>query len=141
MRTGSRRTRVEGTEAAPARSVSPKPDSGHASRTAKVSMVYAWALAFAPLIWSLLDALEPRIPDSAGNLSDLPAVVAVALNVGLAWLDRARLSRAGIHVPDWLVVLVPLYVVARTKRAETTAAVPVVWFISLLVALVVVNTT
>lgn len=117
---------------------SPKPTYGRITAL-RPPMGYAWLLALAPLLWAVLHILEPSVPDAAGNLSDLPAVLAVGANVALAFLDRNRLERAGVVVSPWLAPLVPVYVVVRTVKARSSPAMPLVWYLSLLLAVLLMT--
>jgi hypothetical protein len=113
----------------------PPPSAGygfsgaHLAPTPKADPTFAWTLAFAPLLFVLVPLVFRTISDSNSLF------IAVAVNVGLCVADRASLKKAGLYVDSGWVLLVPGYLIVRTKRAESTPAIPVVWFVSFLVSL------
>ena len=101
---------------------------------ARVDPTYAWALAATPLVAALLPLAFPTISDTAALW------VAVAINSVLVVADLNRLKAVGIEINALLALLVvPLYLVLRTKRANSTPAIPVVWVAAFLVALALPN--
>lgn len=92
---------------------------------------YAWAIAFTPMLWLLSDlfllTLDTSLIDSA-----LPLLVGVIINTTLGALDSRILRRHGIEVgAGWAFLFLPLYLLIRTKRAKSTPALPIVWFVML----------
>jgi len=55
----------------------------------------------------------------------------------LANLDRSRLISRGISVSGWwILLLVPGYLIERTRRAGSTAAIPLTWFATFFLSIV-----
>jgi hypothetical protein len=97
---------------------------------------YAWALALTPVAWLLVDVAMlllgiDGVAVTASNAAFL------GLNLALAKGDSAALEASGVRVSAWWgFFLVPVYLILRTVRARSTAAVPILWFV--LVAVYVV---
>jgi hypothetical protein len=102
------------------------------------SMTYAWLLAVTPVMFLLTDLTFLRL--FAGDSVLSSSAVSMGLLVGLVLADSSKLQRAGVRVsPWWGVLLLPVYLILRTKRAGSTVAVPVVWF-ALMVGYVLAST-
>lgn len=92
-----------------------------------VDNTLAWTLAFAPLIFVLLDGilLAAGIGEAFAAVS---VVVAVLFNIILSWADARRVRAAGFDVSAALAVfLVPVYLFRRANRTGQKLAIPVVW--------------
>lgn len=96
---------------------------------------FVWVLAFAPLLYLLVDvALGGTLPESAAAWG---LVIAVVLNSALVILDYQRLPEAA-RPSMWLgLFLVPIYLFQRSSRLRQTMAIPVVWSVAFVVALVI----
>jgi hypothetical protein len=91
----------------------------------RVDPTYAWTIALLPLVWIPLAYLAPAAASSWGVFG------VWAATAGLAGLDSRRLREQGVMVSAWSVLLlIPVYLILRTKRAGSTPAIPVVWFAS-----------
>jgi hypothetical protein len=113
---------------APSQPPTPPPPSGGvtAAPPAKPGMPFAWALACTPIIWLLLDVVILQFGGSFD--SPLSTLAALAVNTVLVVLDSRALSKAGVRLsPWWGILLLPVYLVLRTKRAHSTIAVPLLW--------------
>lgn len=108
-----------------------QPGSGTASTPTSVDTVrpdstYAWAIALLPLALVAIQYLAPSVGASTGLI-----VAAFVATVVLCFLDMQRLKHSGVEAPpDIAVLLVPLYLIARTVRAKSTPAIPLVWFVA-----------
>jgi hypothetical protein len=108
-------------------------DLTHSSRTAParpMSRVPATALflALLPVTWVAFDVLALELfgaSDSAmGSL-----LFAMLTNWAVVGADSAALRRAGVQVSAWWgVLLLPVYVILRTRRASSSPIVPAVFF-------------
>lgn len=90
------------------------------------SMTFYWPLVLAPVWWLMLDVAAYRWVGSEYW------VVADAVTVGimtlLVLMDSSALAKAGVRVSAWWgILLFPLYLVVRTKRAQSTWALPITW--------------
>jgi hypothetical protein len=89
-------------------------------------MTFAWLLAATPVMFLLSDLVFMRLIEGAYVL--VSSVVSLVVIVGLVIADSTALQRAGVKVSTWWgILLLPVYLILRTKRARSTVAVPVVW--------------
>ncbi|GAB3935687.1 hypothetical protein ACFVWG_13715 [Kribbella sp. NPDC058245] len=100
---------------APARRTTPAP-------------VTALFLALLPVTWVAFDVLALELfgaSDSAmGSL-----LFATLLSWAVVGADSAALRRAGVQVSAWWgILLLPVYLILRTRRARSSLAVPAVFF-------------
>lgn len=129
-----------GPPSAPTSSSPSSPDSPSSldspTETATPSSTYAWLLAATPIILLAVNAvLALLIP---GDTPGVGSSVALGLVIGLVFADSQVLERAGVRVSKWWgVLLLPVYLILRTKRARSTAAIPLTWFGLVLGSLVV----
>lgn len=96
---------------------------------------YFLLLAIAPVWWLIADILFYRL----GGDEALPAanVATVFVMVVLVLLDSRALAKLGVRVsPWWGVLLIPPYLVVRTRRAQSTWALPITWLILVVVYLI-----
>ena len=110
-------------------------DLPNSSRTAaaqarRVSRALATALLLAllPVTWVAFDVLALELfgaSDSAmGSL-----LLAMLTNWAVVGADSAALRRAGVQVSAWWgILLLPVYVILRTRRARSSQIVPAVFF-------------
>ena len=110
-------------------------DLPNSSRTAvaqarRVSRALATALLLAllPVTWVAFDVLALELfgaSDSAmGSL-----LFATLTNWAVVLADSAALRRAGVQVSAWWgILLLPIYVILRTRRASSSPVVPAVFF-------------
>ena len=108
-------------------------DIAQSSRTAlarPMSRVPATALflALLPVTWVAFDVLALELfaaSDSAmGSL-----LLAMLTNWAVVGADSAALRRAGVQISAWWgILLLPVYVILRTRRARSSQIVPAVFF-------------
>jgi hypothetical protein len=97
---------------------------------------FVWLLALLPLLWLGFDLVAPQY-----SLSTTVVFVATSLNGALATADSQRLARRGIRLsPLWGWLLMPVYLIQRTRRAGSTVAIPLVFFVTFAVYMVAVFT-
>jgi hypothetical protein len=95
--------------------------------TAGVDNTLAWTLAFAPLLYVLLDGILLSAGADEAFVT-VSLLVAVGVNCFLSWTDAKRLEKAGHDVSKALAVfLVPVYLFKRASILKQTLAIPVVW--------------
>ncbi len=96
------------------------------SSSAKDETSFAWTIAFIPAIWLPVTYFAPGTAQSAF------AVVGIYVaTLTLVFFDEKRLNERGVHVTSsWALILVPAYLVSRTKRAGSTPAMPIAWFVT-----------
>lgn len=88
----------------------------------KVDPTYAWTVAALPLATLILVFVVPSAIDWAW-------VPVLAVTLLLCSLDRRRIEEVmGVELPPADVLLVPLYLVDRTRKIRSTPAIPVAWF-------------
>lgn len=117
---------------APDEQTSAPPAAGSVTTPGRVDPTFAWAMALAPLLAFAGLYVLPGL-EVLGVLSFGLAV----LTVILAFLDAARLQRAGVEISAaWSLLLGGVYLIVRTVRAKSTPALPVVWFATSAVAVV-----
>lgn len=117
-------------------------DLAGSSRTAPVRPMLrapatAWCLALLPVMWVAYDVLAFELfgaSDSATGYGASDAamgalVFATLTNWVVVGADSAALRRAGVRVSAWWgVLLLPVYVILRTRRAGRSPIVPAVFF-------------
>lgn len=109
---------------------------GSATPAARVDPTYAWTLAALPLVWVPVAYWAPAVGASPGAWTG--ALVVSAL---LATLDQQRLAGAGRRVSvAWALLLVPVYLILRTRAARSTPAIPVVWFAAFAASVLALST-
>ena len=106
---------------------------GNSSRTAPArrtsrAPATAWFLALLPVTWVAFDVLALELfgaRDSAmGSL-----LFATLTNWTVVVADSAALRTAGVRVSAWWgILLLPVYVILRTRRAGSSPIVPAVFF-------------
>jgi hypothetical protein len=100
----------------------------HAS-TARPSRVkdetaYVWAVALLPIALIVLYLTVPEVFSTNYIWFGYWAVAAV-----LCWLDAKQLRARGVWVEAiGGILLLPLYLISRTRRAGSTPGIPIVWF-------------
>lgn len=92
------------------------------------ALATAFFLALLPVTWVAFDVLALELfgaSDSAmGSL-----LFATLTNWAVVLADSAALRRAGVQVSAWWgILLLPIYVILRTRRASSSPVVPVVFF-------------
>lgn len=102
----------------------------------KVDPSFAWAFALLPVVAIPAYYLFP----TEGGLGI--AVVGIwFISLILATMDAKRLQQAGIKVnSSWAVLLGLAYLMARTKAAKSTPALPLVWCGAVAVYFAVIST-
>lgn len=99
------------------------------SAAGPVDNTLAWTLAFAPLLFVLLDGILLAAGMGAA-FAVVSLVVAVGINSLLGWADARRMRAAGYDVSTALAIfLVPVYLFRRASRTGQKLAIPVVWCI------------
>lgn len=103
--------------------LSVQPDAARAGST-----TYYRLLAVAPAWWLLLDVVAYRW---VGNdYWVVSAWATIAITTILVLMDSSALAKAGIRVSPWWGLLVfPLYLLVRTRRAHSKWALPVTWLL------------
>jgi hypothetical protein len=88
---------------------------------------FVWLIALLPVLWLPFDYFLPDFSLST------PALFGTFLLIGaLASADAAKLSERGVRVPAlWGWLFPPVYLILRTKRARSTVAIPLVYFVGL----------
>jgi hypothetical protein len=98
-------------------------------RPPRVDPTYAWTTALLPLTWLLVAYFAPE----ALTWAWLPLVGVAVL---LCALDRRRIrAETGIELAPSDLLIVPVYLIDRTRKLHSTPAIPVVWFVATGVAL------
>jgi len=93
-----------------------------ATTSSKVDPTYAWTVAALPLASLVLAFMVP----SAIGWAWAPTL---AVSIMLCSLDRRRIEDVtGVELAPSDVLLVPLYLIDRTRKVGSTPAIPVVWF-------------
>ena len=101
------------------------------------ALATAWFLALLPVTWVACDVLAFELfgeGDSVTRYGASDAAMGALLFATLTnWVvvgaDSAALRRSGVRVSAWWgVLLVPLYVILRTRRARRSPIVPAVFF-------------
>jgi hypothetical protein len=92
------------------------------------STMYYWLLVVAPAWWLVLDVVAYRW---AGiDYWVVSAWMSIALTTFLVLMDSSALSKVGIRVsPWWGILLFPLYLLVRARRARSTWALPGIWLL------------
>lgn len=106
----------------------------YAQTTPRVDNSFAWTLAFAPLIFVLLDVilLQAGVSPSTGFAWLIP----LAINAGLAAADSVRLKSLGCRVSTArAVVITPAYLIERSWKLGGPWAIPIIWFVTFLMYL------
>lgn len=132
-----------------ASAVAPVPSTHHGAHTPGPSLAYpavagarppvdntlAWTLAFAPLLFVMLDGI--LLAAGVGEAdSTISLWAAVAINCALGWADARRVRAAGYDVSAALaVLLVPVYLFNRASRLRQKLAIPIVWCVCALASL------
>jgi hypothetical protein len=97
----------------------------------------AWFLALLPVTWVAFDVVALELfgtSDSGVGFGASDAAIgsllfAMLTNWAVVLADSAALRKVGVQVSAWWgIVLLPVYVVLRTKRAGTSPIVPAVFF-------------
>lgn len=105
--------------------VSKSPGRGVArARPDKDDTSLAWVLALIPALWLPVDYFVPAVAN------ERPAIlIGIAVSTLLIYLDKRRLRERGVE-SAWLIsyLLIPLYLIIRTRRAGSSMAIPIVWF-------------
>jgi hypothetical protein len=116
------------------REVSPPPLSGE-----QVNNTFAWILAFAPLIGSIIqgfivgikyaDIIEKLSPMQIMSYSENYWYVTLLLNIALSFLDERALAKSGHNTAKFKgwVWLVPVYLYQRAKNLKQSNAYFIVW--------------
>ena len=120
---------VDGEDLSDSSRMAPARPTSRASATALM-------LALLPVTWVAFDVLALELfgaSDSAmGSL-----LLALLTNWAVVGADSAALRRVGVQVSAWWgILLLPVYVILRTRRASSSPIVPAV-FIALVVAYLV----
>jgi hypothetical protein len=94
-------------------------------------------LALLPVTWVAFDVLALELfgaSDSAMGFGASDSVMgsllfATLTNWAVVLADSAALRRAGVQVSAWWgILLLPIYVILRTRRASSSPVVPAVFF-------------
>lgn len=89
----------------------------------RVDPTFAWAVALVPLVALPIYYLAPTDDAVSGTAFGVWIITAV-----LASADSNRLAARGVKVNAAWVLLLPLiYLIDRTKKADSTPAIPLVW--------------
>ena len=110
-------------------------DLPNSSRTAaaqarRVSRALATALLLAllPVTWVAFDVLALEL-FGASDFAMGSLLFATLTNWAVVLADSAVLRRAGVQVSAWWgILLLPIYVILRTRRASSSPVVPAVFF-------------
>ena len=104
-------------------------DSGaSAARSQSRAQVTAWFLALLPVSWLAFDVLALELFD-AKDSSRGSLLAATLMNWVVVVADSETLRKAGVRVSAWWgILLLPVYVVLRTKRSRSSPMVPVLFF-------------
>jgi hypothetical protein len=101
----------------------------------KPTTVLVWLLVVVPFVDVALALLAPRLYAQSFLVS---VGVVVALNSVLAYADSRKIEEKGFPAPQWgwALILVPVYLIQRTRKVGSTALIPVLWFAVVLVSVI-----
>lgn len=92
------------------------------------AQVTGWILALLPVTWGAFDMLAVEVFGASDSLQGA-LLFAALTNWAVVLADSAALRAVGVRVSAWWgLLLLPVYVVLRTKRARSSPLVPVVFF-------------
>lgn len=102
----------------------------------KPGNVFAWALAFSPLLGVLVTVIF-LIADSADSAIVTACFAAVAaVGIALAVLDVYRVRAVGVKASMVLaILLIPAYLFVRASRLRRGFAIPITWCVMFVVAI------
>jgi hypothetical protein len=98
----------------------------------KPTTAYAWTVALLPLAFVVLAVAAINYP----ALSTGTTLVYLAVASLLCYLDSRVLRRHGLDAGQWWLFLIPVYLIVRTRRASSTPAIPIVWFVTFALSLI-----
>jgi hypothetical protein len=88
----------------------------------------AWSLAVLPVTWVAYDVLAFEL-FGASDAATGALLFAILTNWVVVGADSAALRRVGVRVSAWWgILLLPVYVILRTRRAGKSPIVPAVFF-------------
>ncbi|MFI5711171.1 hypothetical protein [Kribbella sp. NPDC051620] len=88
----------------------------------------AWCLALLPVTWVAFDALAFEM-FGASDAERAALLFATLTNWVVVGVDSAALRRAGVRVSAWWgILLLPIYVILRARRADRSPIVPAAFF-------------
>jgi uncharacterized membrane protein YhaH (DUF805 family) len=91
----------------------------------------AWVLALVPLLWLPFDYFSPEF-----SASGIALVISISVCAALGAWDARRLRDRGFSISGtWALLLVPVYLIERTKRAQSTPLIPIAWFLGFAIAI------
>lgn len=106
------------------------PNSSRTAPTRRTSRAPATALflALLPVTWVAFDVLALKLFGARDSLEG-SLLFAMLTNWAVVVADSEALRRAGVRVSAWWgILLLPVYVVLRTRRASSSPIVPAVFF-------------
>lgn len=87
---------------------------------------YAWTIALLPALWLPFAYFAPGWEQT--NYALLGFVLVTLM---LAYFDGKRLRERGVDLDSsWAFILIPVYLMNRTKHAGSTPAIPIAWFVT-----------
>lgn len=94
---------------------------------AKDDTSYVWGLVLLPLVGIVLDWTVPAITADGGTAAGF-----FGASIALVFADARRLKENGIQngPSRWWVLLIPGYLIARTRRIGSAAIIPIAWFLA-----------
>jgi hypothetical protein len=106
------------------------PDSSRTASARPTSRTSATALVLAllPVTWVTFDVLALELFGASGSAMG-SLLFATLTDWAVVGADSAALRRAGVQVSAWWgILLLPVYVILRTRRASSSPILPAVFF-------------